>query len=73
LHLLPIARLPELQNHFLEGNYVLERNEIKMNNLDMNQVMAMLAKMDKKDLERGIAMANQILNAKNNSGNNNQQ
>ena len=42
-----------------------------MNNLNMNQIMAMLAKMDNKDLEKGIAMANQILNNKNNSCDNN--
>lgn len=32
-----------------------------MNNADMQKIMAMLAKMDKKDLEAGIAKANEIL------------
>ena len=35
-----------------------------MNNSDMQKIMAMLAKMDKKDLEAGIARANAILNSK---------
>ena len=36
-----------------------------MNNYDMQKIMAMLSKMDKKDLEAGIAKANEILkNAK---------
>ena len=34
------------------------------NNFDMAKMMAMLAKMDKKDLEAGIAKANQILQTK---------
>lgn len=35
-----------------------------MNNNDMEKIMAMLSKMDKKDLEAGIAKANAILNSK---------
>lgn len=35
-----------------------------MDNFDMNKLMSMLAKMDKKDLEKGIAQASQILNSK---------
>lgn len=35
------------------------------NNLDMASLMQMLSKMDKKDLEAGIAKASQILNSKN--------
>ena len=35
-----------------------------MNNSDMQKIMSMLAKMDKKDLEAGIAKANAILNSK---------
>lgn len=35
-----------------------------MNNSDMQKIMAMLAKMDKKDLEAGIAKASSILNSK---------
>lgn len=35
-----------------------------MNNLDMNKLMSMLSKMDKKDLEKGLAQASQILNSK---------
>ena len=34
------------------------------NNFDMAKMMAMLSKMDKKDLEAGIAKANQILKSK---------
>lgn len=34
------------------------------NNFDMAKMMAMLSKMDKKDLEAGIAKANQILKTK---------
>lgn len=34
------------------------------NNFNMAQMMAMLSKMDKKDLEAGIAKANQILQTK---------
>ena len=35
------------------------------NNLDMASLMAMLSKMDKKQLEEGLAKANQILQNKN--------
>lgn len=35
-----------------------------MNNLDMNAIMKMLSKMDKKDLEAGLAKAQEILNQK---------
>lgn len=35
-----------------------------MNNADMQKIMALLSKMDKKDLEAGIAKANAILNSK---------
>ena len=35
------------------------------NNFDINQMMSILSKMDKKDLEAGIAKANQILKTKN--------
>ena len=38
-----------------------------MNNADMEKIMAMLSKMDKKDLEAGIAKANAILNSKDKS------
>ena len=34
------------------------------NNIDMAKMMEMLSKMDKKDLEAGIAKANQILQTK---------
>lgn len=36
-----------------------------MNNLNMASLMQMLSKMDKRDLEAGIAKANQILQSKN--------
>ena len=35
-----------------------------MNNFDMNQLMNMLSKMDKKELEKGIAQASQFLQSK---------
>lgn len=35
-----------------------------MNNMDMAKLMSMLAKMDKKDLEEGLAKATKILNSK---------
>jgi len=35
-----------------------------MNNFDMNALMSMLSKMDKKDLEKGLAQASKILNSK---------
>ena len=35
-----------------------------MENFDMNTVMSFLAKMDKKDLELGLAQANKILQNK---------
>jgi len=35
------------------------------NNMNMNMLLNMLSKMDKKDLENGIAQANKILNSKN--------
>ena len=31
--------------------------------MDMNQLLSMLAKMDKKDLQQGIEQANKILNS----------
>ena len=34
-----------------------------MNDLDMKRLMEMLSKMDKKDLEKGISQASQILNS----------
>jgi hypothetical protein len=36
-----------------------------MPDMDMNKIMAMLAKMDKKDLEAGLAKANEILKEQN--------
>lgn len=35
-----------------------------MNNVDMAKLMSILSKMDKKDLEEGLAKASQILNSK---------
>lgn len=35
------------------------------NNIDISQMMNMLSKMDKKELEAGIVKANQILKSKN--------
>ena len=36
-----------------------------MNNMDMARLMQMLSKMDKSQLEAGLAKANQILQTKN--------
>lgn len=36
-----------------------------MNNMDMNKLMNMISKMDKKDLEEGLAKASQFLNNNN--------
>lgn len=36
-----------------------------MNNFDMSQIMSILSKMDKKDLEAGIKQANEVLKNKN--------
>ncbi len=35
-----------------------------MNNMDMQKLMTMLSQMDKKDLERGLAQASEILKSK---------
>lgn len=35
-----------------------------MNNFDMQKLMSMLSQMDKKDLERGLAQASEILKNK---------
>lgn len=42
-----------------------------MNNLDINQLLAMISKMDKEELEKNINKAQQILN-NSNIGKNNQ-
>lgn len=34
------------------------------NKMDMNQLMSMLSKMDKKDLEKGLNQVSKILNSK---------
>ena len=36
-----------------------------MNNLDINQLLAMISKMDKEELEKNIIKAQQILNNSN--------
>lgn len=36
----------------------------KNNNIDMNQLMSMLSKMDKKDLESGLTQVSKMLNSK---------
>lgn len=41
-----------------------------MNNLDMNALMKIISKMDKKDLEAGLAKAQEILKHKNNGSTN---
>lgn len=38
------------------------------NNIDMTQVMSMLSRMNKKDLEAGITIAQQILKSKDGNG-----
>ncbi len=35
-----------------------------MNNVDVNKLMGMLSKMDKKDLENGLAQVSKMLNSK---------
>ena len=35
-----------------------------MNNIDVNKLMGMLSKMDKKDLESGLAQVSKMLNSK---------
>ena len=42
-----------------------------MNNLDMNALMKIISKMDKKDLEAGLAKAQEILKQKGVENNNN--
>lgn len=34
-----------------------------MENMDVSELMKMLSKMDKKDLEKGLSQASQILNS----------
>ena len=41
-----------------------------MNNLDMNALTKIISKMDKKDLEAGLAKAQEILKQKNNGNTN---
>ena len=36
-----------------------------MNNLDMNQLLGLLSKVNKNDLEKAISQANQIMNSDN--------
>ena len=38
---------------------------ISLNNIDMSKLLSALSKMDKKELEAGIAKANEILKNKN--------
>ena len=35
-----------------------------MNNIDVNKLMDMLSKMDKKDIENGLAQVSKVLNSK---------
>lgn len=42
-----------------------------MNNMDISKLLETLSKMDKSELEAGIAKANQILKAKSEQNNNN--
>ncbi len=35
-----------------------------MDNIDVNKLMSMLSKMDKKDLEKGLMQVSQMLNSK---------
>lgn len=42
-----------------------------MDNLDLNQMLAKLAKMDKKELEKNLKIAQEILNNSNNNNVNN--
>ena len=49
-----------VNTYILLGGVFLNNN----NNFDIAQMMNMLSKMDKKELEAGIAKANQILQSK---------
>lgn len=40
-----------------------------MDNLDLNQMLAKLAKMDKNELEKNLKIAQEILNKNNNNNN----
>ena len=46
---------------------------IFLNNVDISKLLETLSKMDKSELEAGIAKANQILKSKNNQNNQNNQ
>ncbi len=35
-----------------------------MNNIDMNKLMSMLSKMDKKDIEKGLEQASKVFGVK---------
>jgi len=49
------------------NTYVKRKDDFCMNtnNVDMSKLLEVLSKMDKKELEAGIAKANQILKGKN--------
>ena len=59
-HFLLVWILYYINTYILLGGIILNNT----NNFDMAKMMAMLSKMDKKDLEAGIAKANQILQTK---------
>ena len=44
-------------------------NNNNNNNIDVNSLMNMLSKMDKKQLEEGLKKASEILNSNGNNGN----
>ena len=59
-----IFKLPEY-HIILKHIFYLGGVFVNNNNLDMASLMSMLSKMDKKQLEEGLAKANQILQNKN--------
>ena len=54
---------------YIKTLHILRLGGFKMNNLDMNALMKIISKMDKKDLEAGLAKAQEILKQKNNGNN----
>jgi hypothetical protein len=53
-----------ISNTYFFKSYIFVKEVIYLNNMDMAKLMSMLAKMDKKDLEEGLAKATKILNSK---------
>ena len=50
-------------NIFVYHSHIFIMGVIFLNNIDINKMLEMLSKMDKNELEAGIAKANKILNS----------